>query len=132
MVDDAIISRAKQSNKTAKPNTTNLHTHGLHVSGEAPYDYVLYNVEPGDSQTYTYIIQNDHLPGHLWYQAPRTGVAAADAAAAATSAAEPPQPPLRLQGRRVLPRGLQAQGRLGARRLAREVSRPRSPRSPTA
>ena len=40
--------------------------------------------------------------------------------------------PLRLQGRRVLPRGLQAQGRLGARRLAREASRPRSTRSPTA
>ena len=65
-------------------------------------------------------------------RAPRTGVAAADATAAATGAAEPPQPPLRLQGRRVLPRGLQAQGRLGARRLAREVSRPRSTRSPTA
>ena len=55
-----------------------------------------------------------------------------NAAAAATGAAEPPQPPLRLQGRRVLPRGLQAQGRLGARRLAREASRPRSTRSPTA
>ena len=53
------------SNTLHKPNTTNLHTHGLHVSGEAPYDYVLYNVEPGMSQTYTYIIQPDHLPGHL-------------------------------------------------------------------
>ena len=48
-------------------NTTNLHTHGLHVSpGE---DDVFSTVAPGGSRAYAYAIPADHQPGVLWYHA---------------------------------------------------------------
>jgi FtsP/CotA-like multicopper oxidase with cupredoxin domain len=31
------------------PNTTNLHTHGLHISGESPGDNVFRTCEPGET-----------------------------------------------------------------------------------
>ncbi|CAM9249240.1 unnamed protein product, partial [Hapterophycus canaliculatus] len=39
-------------NSMKDPNTTNIHTHGLHISGESPADDVLYvQLEPGESHT---------------------------------------------------------------------------------
>lgn len=48
-------------------NTTNMHTHGLHVS--PLQDDVFSTVSPGETLTYTYSIPVDHPPGALWYHA---------------------------------------------------------------
>ena len=48
---DGVLGEIGGSNTLHKPNTTNLHTHGLHVSGEAPYDYVLCCVETNQNFT---------------------------------------------------------------------------------
>jgi len=48
-------------------DTTNLHTHGLHISGEEPGDSIFVEVEPGETHTYTYVIPSDHMGGTFWY-----------------------------------------------------------------
>ena len=48
-------------------NTTNIHTHGLHVSPSQ--DNVFSSVAPGANLTYTYSIIAEHAPGTLWYHA---------------------------------------------------------------
>jgi len=49
------------------PDTSNLHTHGLHVS---PYDDdINTTVVPGDMHTYSYHVPSDHLMGTHWYHA---------------------------------------------------------------
>ncbi|CAM3727556.1 multicopper oxidase family protein [Polynucleobacter arcticus] len=63
-----------------KPNTTNLHTHGLHVypgiySDRKPLEYGDYVIDPniggvlpnGDSRQYVYSIPNDHPEGPFYY-----------------------------------------------------------------
>lgn len=50
-------------------NTTNLHTHGLHVSPAGNADNVLIAVKPGDAFTYEYVIPRDHPSGTFWYHA---------------------------------------------------------------
>ncbi len=63
-----------------KPNTTNLHTHGLHVhpgiySDRKPLEYGDYVVDPniggvlpnGDSRQYVYSIPKDHPEGPFYY-----------------------------------------------------------------
>ncbi|CAM9957915.1 unnamed protein product, partial [Laminaria digitata] len=55
-------------NTMKDPNTTNVHTHGLHMSGESPADDVLYvKITPGESHTYEYTIPCDHAGGTFWY-----------------------------------------------------------------
>lgn len=62
-------------------NTTNLHTHGLHVSPAAflqngeliASDEVLLEVEPGDVQRYCIQLPEFHAPGTYWYHAHRHG-----------------------------------------------------------
>lgn len=46
-------------------NTTNLHTHGLHISPEV--DSMFVHVEPGEEHVYAYTIPGDHAPGTFWY-----------------------------------------------------------------
>lgn len=70
-------------------NTTNLHTHGLHVSPRKPADYVLLGVLPdgtalpaGDPDAYLgrfdYMLQlpDDHPSGTFWYHPHRHGATA--------------------------------------------------------
>ena len=66
----------KYHNFWQKLNHTNFHTHGLHVSGEAPADDVIAEIEPVhctdagcvyDSIEYTYPILDYHSPGTMWY-----------------------------------------------------------------
>lgn len=50
------------------PNTTNLHTHGLHVSPLGNADNVLdVKVHGGEEFLYEYEIRSDHPPGMHWY-----------------------------------------------------------------
>ena len=48
-------------------NTTNLHTHGLHVSPAGNSDNVLLAIAPGEEFFYEIKIPPDHPPGTFWY-----------------------------------------------------------------
>jgi len=53
--------------KEHKPNTTNLHVHGLHVSEKPPSDDVVYTIlPPGAKWRYEYDILPTHSPGTYW------------------------------------------------------------------
>ena len=46
---------------------TNLHTHGLHVSGDGNADNVMIHVDPGEEFVYELELPADHHPGTNWY-----------------------------------------------------------------
>ena len=48
-------------------NSTNLHTHGLHVSPEGNSDNVYLDVRPGQTQDDEIRIPKDHVAGTFWY-----------------------------------------------------------------
>lgn len=50
-------------NTMKDPNTTNIHTHGLHISGESPADDVLYvEILPGESHACKYSTSTQQVP----------------------------------------------------------------------
>lgn len=49
------------------PNIANLHTHGLHISGETPSDDVSRYFEGGRGGDYVYDIPKNHMSGTFWY-----------------------------------------------------------------
>lgn len=59
-------------------STTNLHTHGLHVSPSGNSDNVLLEIAPGQTQDYEIRIPVDHPPGTFWYHAHHHGSTAAN------------------------------------------------------
>ena len=46
---------------------TNLHTHGLHISSNAPGDDIFTEVAAGTTNTYTYQLPANHMGGTFWY-----------------------------------------------------------------
>ncbi len=56
--------------------TTNLHTHGLHVSPKDDSDNVFRMVEPGERASYEYRIPADHPTGTFWYHPHHHGTVA--------------------------------------------------------
>jgi FtsP/CotA-like multicopper oxidase with cupredoxin domain len=52
-------------NKMNGPNTTNVHTHGLHIDPHV--DTVFVKAEPGGTLVYKYQMPSDHAPGLMWY-----------------------------------------------------------------
>ena len=50
-------------------NTTNLHTHGLHVSPVGNSDNVLLAITPGSTLPYEIKVPRNHEPGSFWYHA---------------------------------------------------------------
>ncbi|KAJ1455530.1 hypothetical protein M885DRAFT_565092 [Pelagophyceae sp. CCMP2097] len=61
------IDNRPEYNAVQLPNSTNLHTHGLHQSPNSPGDDVFVTVHPGESRTYTYHIDPAHMGGHHWF-----------------------------------------------------------------
>ncbi|MBY5162437.1 multicopper oxidase family protein [Salsipaludibacter albus] len=59
------VLRVRLVNELDAP--TNLHTHGLHVSGEGNADNVFVRVDPGESFDYEIPIRHDHHTGTNWY-----------------------------------------------------------------
>lgn len=55
------------------PNVTNIHTHGLHISGETPSDDVTRFFEGGFGGDFVYNIPSDHMGGTFWYHAHHHG-----------------------------------------------------------
>lgn len=54
-------------------NVSNLHTHGLHISGESPGDDVTRSFEGGRGGDFVYDIPADHMGGTYWYHAHHHG-----------------------------------------------------------
>jgi len=48
-------------------NTTNFHSHGLHVSPSGNSDNVFRSMEPGESHEIEIVIPSDHISGTNWY-----------------------------------------------------------------
>ncbi|KAJ3244248.1 hypothetical protein HDU77_009984 [Chytriomyces hyalinus] len=61
-------------NTMHSPNSTNLHTHGLHVSSSQ--DNVFQRIYPGQTFQYKYTIPEDHAPGLHWYHSHKHGTSA--------------------------------------------------------
>src|SRR5205814_8217441 len=61
-------------------NSTNIHTHGLHVSPEGNSDNVYLDIKPGQVQEYEIKIAKDHVAGTFWYHPHRHGSVALQAA----------------------------------------------------
>lgn len=60
-------------NELSGPDETNIHFHGLHVSGELPSDDTTHVVRPGESFAYFTLLPNDHMPGTHWLHPHRHG-----------------------------------------------------------
>ncbi|XP_078495917.1 uncharacterized protein LOC144751887 [Ciona intestinalis] len=54
-------------NTMHKPNTTNIHVHGLHISPKGISDNVFIEIEPGQTQEYLFNIHSEHPAGTYWY-----------------------------------------------------------------
>jgi FtsP/CotA-like multicopper oxidase with cupredoxin domain len=50
-------------------NTTNIHTHGLHVSPQAPSDDFFLRIEPQSEYQYCFKLPEKHSAGTFWYHA---------------------------------------------------------------
>ncbi|MHA3771514.1 tyrosinase family protein [Verrucomicrobiota bacterium sgz303538] len=73
-------------NKLHGFNTTNLHTHGLHVSPGGISDNVLISVGPRSTQEYEIVIPRDHPAGTFWYHAHNHGSTAGNVASGMSGA----------------------------------------------
>jgi FtsP/CotA-like multicopper oxidase with cupredoxin domain len=55
------------------PNASNIHTHGLHISGQSPGDDVTRVFEGGRGGDFVWDIPSDHMGGTYWYHAHHHG-----------------------------------------------------------
>lgn len=71
-VADQLRQEASQAHIETRPhsyNTTNLHTHGLHVSPVGNSDNVLLAIPPQTGLPYEIKVPSNHPPGSFWYHA---------------------------------------------------------------
>lgn len=71
-----LVTEPTEPRHTSLPhgfNTTNLHTHGLHVSPNSPADDVFKRIKPGESFDYRFEIGAGHPAGTFWYHAHKHG-----------------------------------------------------------
>lgn len=61
------VAGHEEHNTMHSPNTTNLHTHGLHVASSGAQDNMFVAAGPGQELRYQYEIHDDHLAGTHWY-----------------------------------------------------------------
>jgi FtsP/CotA-like multicopper oxidase with cupredoxin domain len=64
---------SEEHNVFKDPNVSNMHTHGLHISGESPGDDVTRSFEGGRGGDFVYDIPTDHMGGTFWYHAHHHG-----------------------------------------------------------
>lgn len=62
-------------NHFRSPNSTNLHTHGVHIDPKV--DNVFIHLAPGENHTYQYQLPDAHAPGVHWYHSHMHGSSAA-------------------------------------------------------
>ncbi|CAM9666308.1 unnamed protein product [Chrysoparadoxa australica] len=68
-------------NTPQEPCSTNLHTHGLHISPQEPADYASLEIKPGEFYEYVYKIPADHSGGTHFYHNHHHGSSAIQAGA---------------------------------------------------
>lgn len=73
-------------NKPNNFNTTNLHTHGLHVSPEGRSDNVFLEIKPEETIDLQIDVPPDHVPGTFWYHPHRHGCTALQVASGMSGA----------------------------------------------
>ena len=66
-------AKSEEHNVFKDPNVSNMHTHGLHISGESPGDDVTRSFEGGRGGDFVYDIPLDHMGGTYWYHAHHHG-----------------------------------------------------------
>jgi FtsP/CotA-like multicopper oxidase with cupredoxin domain len=64
---------SSEHNVFKDPNVSNMHTHGLHISGESPGDDVTRSFEGGRGGDFVYDIPLNHMGGTYWYHAHHHG-----------------------------------------------------------
>jgi FtsP/CotA-like multicopper oxidase with cupredoxin domain len=64
---------SEEHNVLKDPNVSNLHTHGLHISGVTPGDDVTRSFEGSAGGDFIYDIPGDHMGGTYWYHAHHHG-----------------------------------------------------------
>gem|GEM_PF-1465228 len=67
--EDAGAEPVLEHNIFRNHNHSNLHTHGLHISGETPSDDVTRDFPGGTGGDFVYDIPADHMGGTFWYHA---------------------------------------------------------------
>ena len=80
-------------NSLSAPDESNLHFHGLHISGELPSDDVSLHLSPGQAYDYLIELPADHLPGTHWYHPHRHGSTTLQVGGGATAAVIVEDPP---------------------------------------
>ena len=73
-------------NTFSAPDESNLHFHGLHVSGELPSDDALLHLSPGGGYLYEIQVPFDHMPGTHWLHPHRHGSASLQVGGGAVAA----------------------------------------------
>jgi len=58
---------ANETDVYQKPNTTNLHTHGLHISSQEPQDNQMIEILPNGTYNYQYEVNEEQPAGTYWY-----------------------------------------------------------------
>ncbi|XP_035662013.1 laccase-2-like [Branchiostoma floridae] len=64
-----------EHNEYRDPNSTNIHTHGLHISPMEPQDYVFLEVGPGETYNYNFQLNENQNAGTFWYHGHHHGSA---------------------------------------------------------
>ena len=82
-----------QNNELSAPDESNLHFHGLHISGELPSDDTTHVVKPAESYTYTISLPTNHMPGTHWMHPHRHGSTSLQVGGGAVSAVIVEDPP---------------------------------------
>jgi len=65
--------QSQHHNVFKDPNVSNLHTHGVHISGTSPGDDVTRSFPGGAGGDFVYDIPEDHMGGTFWYHAHHHG-----------------------------------------------------------
>lgn len=80
-------------NNLSFPDESNLHFHGLHISGNLPSDDPSLVVGPGDKYEYHTTLPLEHMPGTHWYHPHRHGASALQVGGGAAGAIIVRDPP---------------------------------------
>jgi FtsP/CotA-like multicopper oxidase with cupredoxin domain len=110
--DQAMCHELMGQNQPNCFNTTNLHTHGLHVSPSSKQvngstlasDDVLIELQPGQNQQYCIWLPDFHAPGTHWYHAHKhgsTAIQVVNGMAGALIVEEPPEQKIPVDSERI-------------------------------
>lgn len=92
-LEDQGLATSYIHNQFSAPDESNLHFHGLHISGELPSDDVTHVVKPGQRYTYETTLPDEHMGGTHWMHPHRHGSSSLQTGGGAVSAVIVEDPP---------------------------------------